>query len=449
MKNEKFIQILFELLNNTKNDINKDKSILNLHIKLNENILNNFEKKLTPDIYQENPNNFLKNILRNDTNYLIDEEEKYYIIDQSIIKDILKIIFNIFKANKFNFLNDLSEINNNEFISTYSQKQKKLGLKKLLQIEYIRSLLDLLINSYASNIHKKEVLSIISILNDINIFWTLHKIFFEFPFCNIIQISYSQIIDIITNIYTPDSLVKNFLLDKNNISLTSYITQHILEKSIFVYNSKRTALNPCVIYEFSILNQLMDCPNDVVQSINEKDKNLNVFNAVISDDLNKIIKTKLLYDENGSGEAPPDTDGIDRHKKIIDIIEDGKKIYEIYKKGGDYKKALKKRKEDKNDEKENDRILIETDKKEKSIKKEDFEIIEKPMLEIKKIDDNIEEKEKEEEEEEEEEINDINNKNEIIYNNSETSNNCNYLDYWNAGYTLTENDIITILDELH
>ncbi len=89
MKDENFIKILFELLNDTKNDKNKSNSILNLHIKINEQILKNFERKFTHDIYEENQNDFLKAILGNDIKNIIDEkEEKNYIIDQSIIKDI-------------------------------------------------------------------------------------------------------------------------------------------------------------------------------------------------------------------------------------------------------------------------------------------------------------------------------------------------------------------------
>ena len=42
-----------------------------------------------------------------------------------MIKEILLIIFNILEKKEFNFLNDLFEINDYEFISTYEQKQKK------------------------------------------------------------------------------------------------------------------------------------------------------------------------------------------------------------------------------------------------------------------------------------------------------------------------------------
>ena len=381
MKDENFIKILFELLNDTKNDKNKSNNILNLHIKINEQILKNFERKFTHDIYEENQNDFLKAILGNDIKNIIDEkEEKNYIIDQSIIKDILKIIFNILKDNKFNFLNDLPEIcNNHEFISTYEQKQQKLSMKKLLQVEYIRSLLDLLVNSYAMNFQKKEIISIIEILKDLDIFWTLHYLFFAFPFCNILQVYYSQIIDIITNIYTPDSLVKYFLLDNNNKNLTSYIIQHILEKCKFIYNSKRKALNPCLIYEINILNQLMDCNNDEVQSINEHDKDLSVFNEVLSDELNTVLKAKILYKENGSGEVPIGTDDTHKYTPIVEIIDSGKKIYEIYMKGGDYKQALSKRYENVKNEKDNDKSEIENGKKEQIINKEFNELINKPI----------------------------------------------------------------------
>ena len=459
MKNKNLVQMIFELLNNT-NDINKDKNILDLHIKINENILKNFERRYTPDIYRENKNDFLKFIIGNDLNNSFDDEKIIIKKDIPMIKNILMILFNILEKNEFNFLNDLFENNDNEFISTYEQKQKKIGMKKVLQTEYIRSLLDLLVNSHASYFHRKEIDIIITLLNKKNIFWALHKIFFDFPFSNIFQIYYSQIIDIITNIYTPDSLVKHFFLGNNHKKLSSCIIEHILEKNEFHFNSKRKALNPCLVYEISILNQIINCNNDTVQNINKKDKDLLVFDEILSGDIDKILKMKLLYDENkenGFGDEPiSDSNSFFfGNKNIFDIIDSRKKVYDIYKNGGDYKKALNEIKEnekkDKNDsENENDKLDDFGSDNLQEINLEDIEVIDEPIFEIKdvnKTEDVSQNKIKEEKNETKgnEEITDGNKSNKEIKDDDKQYNDCNF---WNVAQLLSDKDINSILGDL-
>ena len=221
-----------------------------------------------------------------------------------------------------------------------------MGIQLLLQIEFIRSLLVLLVNSYVFNFHKKEIKELIHILNKKNIFFSLHKLFFNFPFCNIFQIYYSQIIDIISNIYTPDFIVEDFLKNENQ-SLISSIIENMLEKTEFVFNSKRKALNPCLIYEVNILNQLMNCRNDSIQNIIEEDKDLLVFNEVLSNDLNEILNMKLLYNENNEKEIINKEILLFEKRNLFELINERKNIYKIYKNGGDYKKALNEAKEKK------------------------------------------------------------------------------------------------------
>ena len=364
-----------------------------------------------------------------------------------MIRDILKILFNILKQNEFNFLNDLLCFKKNLFISTYEQKQKKLGMKKLLEVEYIRSLLDLLVNSYASNLYKKDIKELVLILNKKNIFYSLHQIFFNFPFCNIFQIYYSQIVDIITNIYTPDYLANYFILNnkeeenkkesnnKQNNNLISFIIMHIMNKSQFIYNSKRIALNPCLTYEINILNQLINCNNDTIQSISEENKDLLVFNEVLSGDLNSILKSKLLYNENNEieiGEEIPEKNEYSfdfKNKNLYDIINERKQIYYIYKQGGDYKKVLNEK-----DKKSNNG----NDMTQNEINLNSFEIFDNPIFKIEEI---KEENEYEENSEKEKEIN----KREIIRDNEKKYYDFNY---WKVEPILNKDYIDSLLNEL-
>ena len=42
-------------------------------------------------------------------------------------------------------------------MSTYLVKQKKIGMKKILQTEYLKSLIDIFLNSYLSKYHENKI----------------------------------------------------------------------------------------------------------------------------------------------------------------------------------------------------------------------------------------------------------------------------------------------------
>ena len=287
----------------------------------------------------------------------------------------------------------------------------------------------------------------------------LYKIFFDFPFSNIFQIYYSQIIDIVTNIYTPDSLVKHFFLGNNHKKLSSCIIEHILEKNEFHFNSKRKALNPCLVYEISILNQIINSNNDTVQNINKKDKDLLAFDEILSGDIDKILKMKLLYNENkedGFGDEPigDSNSFFFGNKNIFDIIDSRKKVYDIYKKGGDYKKCLNEIKEnekkDKNDNENDDKLDDFGSDNLQEINLEDIEVIDEPIFEIKNEDETEDFpqnliKEEKNTTKEKEEITDVNKNNKEIKDDDKQYNDCNF---WNVPQLLSDKDINSILGEL-
>ena len=79
------------------------------------------------------------------------------------------------------------------------EKQKKLGMKKLLQTEYLKTFIDILVNSSASKYNENKIEILVNEVKEKNIFWKLHNIFLDFPFNNIFQIYYIQIMKIIVN----------------------------------------------------------------------------------------------------------------------------------------------------------------------------------------------------------------------------------------------------------
>ena len=92
------------------------------------------------------------------------------------------------------------------------EKQKKIGVKKIYQTDYLKTLIDIFVNSYASKYHEKKIDDLIKIAGEKNIFWHLHDLFLHFPFSNIFQIYYYQIMKIVINENSPNFLIDSFFL---------------------------------------------------------------------------------------------------------------------------------------------------------------------------------------------------------------------------------------------
>ena len=151
MKVPKLLELIYSILENTKNDSKKLIAILRLLINIHENILKNEEDRCTISLAPENPMDFLS--MFNGTYNLDEGNQKDSDPDLQKAVDvlILKLISFIEKSN-LNFMNDLDDYiskENNEFMSTYQVSQKKLGMKKLTQVEFFRTIIDVLINTYA------------------------------------------------------------------------------------------------------------------------------------------------------------------------------------------------------------------------------------------------------------------------------------------------------------
>ena len=101
MKEQDFIEILYSILDDTKNETKKIISIMKLLIRINENILKNIEGRCTPVIEQENPMEII-NMFSN--NYAMEETNKEPNPDME--QNIKNAIINLFKSlekNKFVF----------------------------------------------------------------------------------------------------------------------------------------------------------------------------------------------------------------------------------------------------------------------------------------------------------------------------------------------------------
>ena len=377
MKQVNLIKSLLNILSSSKDNSKKLNAIMNLLIKLNENILKNFEEHYTTSLTQEKPLEFM-NMFSYDVNYPIDDKATSQEEMAEILKGVLETLFSSLKINQFNFLDDFGNYSNSEFMSTYQQMQKVMGSKKLVQAELFRSILDIFVNSYANGYFKTEIEELAKIVSEKKIFNIIHQLFLDFPFCNIYQLFYNQIIDIVLTNVTPSCIVESVFKDvKDGKNLIAVYLEKISDNLNlkFTFKTKNQSYSPCISFIMTLLNKIYTCQNeDVKKYIDEK---FDVFNEVIGKEINRIYEQKLLLADNeGTRFGGADDDKPLEHfgkSNFMQLLDEDIIIYNAFLKGEDYKKLfneklerekLEKEKE-KEEEKENEQEIVDDNEENK------------------------------------------------------------------------------------
>ena len=242
-------------------------------------------------------------------------------------------------------LDDYSAKENTEFNSTYLRPQKKMGMKKLAQIELFRTIIDIIVNAYGKCNLEEQALKIINIIKEKKIFPKINKLFFDFPFCNLYQAYYNQIIDIVLNELSPKELIET-VFEKEEKNLIQNLIDNSLNNMKFNFNSDKIAFHPNFSFEVSLLTKIFSSSNEHLKNLIKENKNLEVFNKIIGDEVKKIFEQKLLLSENeiqfsaheeAEEKKPMVFFG---SKTFMDLLEEDIAIYKIYLENGDYQKAL-------------------------------------------------------------------------------------------------------------
>ena len=353
------LENLYNILLNNKNNNQKSNYILSLLIKINENILKLFDSRCT-QIVEEEPeeNNDLLNIY-NSYNYntfnsygnnrystSIPEDNR-----SKILENILLNLFDILEKTKFEFLFDFGKCDsdfNIEFMATYMERQKKIGMKKITEVEYIRTLLDIFINSCYSEYFPDKVENLIKIMEEQNIFFDLHKVFFLFPFSNIYQIYYSQIVAIVVNINSPNCLIDYFFYEKNNKkNLLDIYIDNILSNFDFLFRTTNTkVLSPIFSFVINLLNKINNTDNlYLTENYLNKNDNFKAFEEIFGKDIENIFNEKLLssnrnYQGFNFNENTEEKTNYFGKKNFMELLEEDLDIYLKYKKGEEYRNIL-------------------------------------------------------------------------------------------------------------
>ena len=368
MKETKFLDSLYDILEKSLENPKKLSAVLRLLINVHENILKNEDERITISVTQENPMDFLS--MLNGAYGLEETNQKEVNPElQKFVDDANKNLISLLKKCNFNFINDLDDFSskeNSEFMSTYQIPQKKLGMKKLLQIEFFRSILDILVNAYSKFDEQEIKDSIINIINSAQekkIFWKMHKLFFDFPFCNLYQSFYLQIFDIILNQYSPKELIDYTFIEKdgeNEKNLIQIFIDKVINEMQFKFSSERISFHPNYSFEVSILNKIIASTNEYVKEFIKDNKNLAAFDQILGKEIDTIFNQKLLLDAEKDIQIGPNI-GIEKEetplqyfgkKNFMELLEQDNSIYSVYLKGEDYETLLNEKKEQEKKEKE-------------------------------------------------------------------------------------------------
>jgi len=461
MKVPKLLELIYSILENTKNDSKKLIAILRLLINIHENILKNEEDRCTISLAPENPMDFLS--MFNGT-YNIDEgnqKDSDPDLQKTVDVLILKLISFIEKSN-LNFMNDLDDYiskENNEFMSTYQVSQKKLGMKKLTQVEFFRTIIDVLINTYAKfdvDQIRNSVINIFNIAQEKKIFWKLHNMFFDFPFCNLYQSLYLQIIDIILNDNSPKELIEYTFKEKegeNEKNLIEMLINKVVNEMQFKYTSGNISFHPNYSFEVSILNKVLASSNAYLKELINDNKNLLAFDKILGQEIDNIFNQKLLLNPEKDITMGPNIP-FDKEepslkyfgkKNFMELLEEDNSIYSVYLKGEDYETLLSEKKE---------RELIEQEERKKLEEKNYNEGPEEEMVpglgdSINIVDDNnnVEKEEVQKEEEEVKEKAEEGNEEEAS-SETEEEKSFNDVNYWKTEIIPDDNIMSAILNDL-
>ena len=479
MSNNELVELLFSLLEKTTGNPKKLISIMNLLIKVNENVLKNFSTHCTKNLIPENPLEFM-NMFNYESSYPMDEKQ---ITDEEmneINNKVLSSLLNTLKKSEFKFLEDLGEYtqDNAEFKTTYLRDQKKIGMKKLAQIEFLRTILDIFVNAYNAGINQNEITELLDMMKNKNIFYNCHKLFFDFPHSNIYQIFYNQIVEIVLNGASPENLVDYFCKytddQKVERNLVKDLMDNFFNKMKFTFSDQNVSFDSNVSFDVTLLNKIVTSENEKVKKLFENDNDFKVFNEVLGDQINNIFNQKLLLADNlgtnmgdGDDEKPLPTFG---KLSFMQIVDEDTEIYNLYKKGEDYKTKLNEKlerekaerekmeqeivgeeeenKDEQIDDNEENEEGVEEAGVEKNEGEEEGEENNENNNENGNENDKKEEDEANKKENENEENNESADKNSVSTDESAEDKKYNDVNFWNAPITPTDDIMSSILNDI-
>ena len=337
--------------------------VIVLITKMNNNILNNLENRITPNLNLDAGKveiiNIINNYDRNSYQYFSSNENK--INSQNI--------FNVYLLNLQKYCMPLSEIsliviedllNDNNL----GKDKKKLGEYYIYQFEFICSVIDLFINNLNFDVEQRTFTTeIINQLEKTKIFKKINELYFIYKENNMFSNIYSQIINIIINEQSPKELIDNILLTEENNqdkNLVNLIINDIITNLKYIYEeSKNEMYSLSFSHQINILNYIFSSNNIYIKEIIEKMPNSKFFYEMMVKNIMNQFNKKLYKINNNIEQKKVDllNPCFDAQKEQSDtnipfslqsfneIVSFYLLVFEKFNKNEDYEKILKENEE--------------------------------------------------------------------------------------------------------
>ena len=375
---ETVIQKYFE---NSVEKKNKIFYVIDLLTKMNRSILSNFLNKITTTKNSDDNKNEMMNLIK-----LVDKANNQYNSLNNTRFDFKELVYKVFLNNFSSYCNSISNICNivvNDLIQQYqneknineelecsfsAKKIKKFGLYKIVECEYINSVLDIYINSlgiYSEDVQKKSfIVEKIKLLLNKNIFGMIIQYYFDYKYNNfVINIMLDLIKIIFDTDKAPEELILNLLqlnneTNKDNNFITLLINDLIKETKFKFENSNNTMNNLLFGSNITILKNIFSCKNPFMNKLIEKMPKEKFFYDNFIINIDNIFSKKLYKSEEEKDKPISDSLGVRigftnisqgnydipfSLESLNEIIDFNLKVYERYAAGEEYESLFKER----------------------------------------------------------------------------------------------------------
>ena len=286
-----------KLYENKKINSKKILLIIEFVTKINNNILVNLEKRITPNLNFDSGKIEIINIIKiNDRN----SYQFYTYNDNKTNSEFIMSKYKLYLENICTALNDISLFVINDILSdnTIGKDNKKFGLNNIYKFEFICSVIDLYINSLQYGVDQRIFITEkINELIKTKIFKEINNLYFIYKNNNMYSNTYSQIIQIIVNDQSPKELIRNILLSEDNKqenNLINLLINDIINNLKYIYeDSKNEMYSLAFSHEIYILNSIFSSNNSYIKEIIDKDANSKFFYEMLVENTMKQFNKKL------------------------------------------------------------------------------------------------------------------------------------------------------------
>lgn len=365
---------IFTTLHNTLkhylsvNNVIKLQAILKVYININEIIIKDFPNKETPSFnFKESENeitNLIRSMSRNNNNISSYDKNESNIYDNIISYNyeyVIEYITAIIKEVISNVITSSTTTTNNEntFDNTFDQSKPTvpLGMKTLVEWEYLRTVFDLIVNSIAIKENEEQLNDIIQVISSEQLAKTLLNTYLTYTTNNMFQNIFHQIISIIICEYTPVQLVNAVLLvgnDDNKSELIESLINNLRNKNSFAFEPSTTTsthvMNSLTFAnDIDVLKMIFNSKHKRIEEILLNKDDIIFFKEQFITDIHTQFNKKLLLSDNQDDDSQMACAGMDDVQCSIEtlreIIEYKLKIYNAYSNKEDYQPLIDKHEE--------------------------------------------------------------------------------------------------------